>query len=88
MDRLTFDSIINCVKELDSLEKIILSEKFSHAEIADWVAEISWNLVHVTGRHRRAYKSDEFQHILRKLVKGLKRESLTHLKPLEDDADG
>lgn len=73
MDRLTFKSIINCAKELDALEKLIISESFSYAMIADWVAEISWNITNVTGKRRTEYKSDEFQHRLKKLVKEVKQ---------------
>lgn len=72
MDRLTHMSITNCTKELDALEKLILSERFSYQEVADWVAEIGWNLTNVF--RRRRYDSDEFQHRLKKLVKGKKRE--------------
>ena len=65
-------SITNCIKELDALETLTLSEQFTYQEIADWLAEVSWNLSNVFGRRR--YNSDEFQCRLKKLVKDLKRE--------------
>jgi len=66
MDRLTHISVTNCIKELDALSSLVLSEQFSYEEIADWVVEISWNLSNVF--QRRRYDSDEFQHRLRKLI--------------------
>lgn len=63
MDRLTHMSITNCVKELDSLEKLILSGEFTLEEISDWIKEVSWNLSGVLMRRR--YDSDEFQHRLK-----------------------
>ena len=72
MDRLTHISVTNCIKELDALEKLVISEHFSPQEVADWIAEVSWNLSNVF--QRRRYDSDEFQHRLKKLVKNKKRE--------------
>jgi len=71
MDKLTHISITNCIKELDALEKLILSEDFSYQEVADWVVEISWNLANIF--QRRRYDSDEFQHRLKKLIQESKR---------------
>ena len=80
MDRLTHISITNCIKELDSLEKLILSEEFTLEEIASWVAQISWELANVFNRTR--YDSDEFQHRLKKLIHDRKRK-----KPVGDSND-
>ncbi len=66
MDRLTHLSITNCVKELDSLEKLVISGKFSHEEISSWISQISWELSNIFQRIR--YDSDEFQHRLKKLL--------------------
>lgn len=71
MDRLTHISVTNCIKELDSLEKLVISEEYTHAEIADWISEISWNVANIFRRVR--YDSDEFQHRLKKLVQENKR---------------
>lgn len=71
MDRLTHMSITNCTKELDALEKLVVSEEYTHAQIADWIAEISWNMAKVFRRVR--YDSDEFQCLLKKLVQENKR---------------
>ena len=71
MDRLTHKSITNCIKELDALRNLILSENFDHPLIAEWVSEISWNLANVFRRVR--YDSDEFQHRLAQLVQETKR---------------
>jgi hypothetical protein len=71
MDRLTHTSITNCVKELDCLEKLILSGEFSQEEIASWVAQISWELSNVFQRIK--YDSDEFQHRLKLLIQKNKR---------------
>ncbi len=84
MDRLTHISITNCTKELDALEKLILSGRFSHQEVADWVAEISWNLAGVFRRSR--YDSDEFQHRLKRLVQEKKRED-NQTKQNADETD-
>jgi len=72
MDKLTHMSITSCIKELDALEKLILSERYSYQEVADWIAEISWNMANIF--RRRRYDSDEFQHRLKKLIKEKKRE--------------
>ncbi len=72
MDKLTHLSLTNCIKELDSLEKLALSEKFTLEEIASWIAQISWELSNVFNRKR--YNSDEFQHRLRKLITEKKRD--------------
>lgn len=74
MDRLTHRSITNCIKELDALEKLVISGEFSDQQIADWISEVSWNLARVFRRQR--YDSDEFQHILRKILKDRKRRKL------------
>jgi hypothetical protein len=71
MDRLTHISITNCIKELDALEKLVLSENFTPQEIADFLQEVSWNLSNVFRRVR--YNSDEFQHRLRRLIQENKR---------------
>jgi len=80
MDRLTHMSITNCIKELDAVEKLIRSGKFSDDEIAEWVAEISWSLANIF--QRRRYDSDEFQLMLVRLVQGVKRQ-----KPPTDPED-
>jgi hypothetical protein len=72
MDKLTHISIINCVKELDALEKIITSGLYSNEKIAEWVTQISWELS--GAMQRRRYDSDELQFILRKIMKDLKKE--------------
>ena len=72
MDRLVYMSMSNCVKELDALKMLVLSGRFSLAEVADWISEISWNLSNVA--HRRRYDSDEFQCRLKKLVRRRKEE--------------
>lgn len=71
MDRLTHISITNCVKELDALEKLVVSGDFSLEEIAGWISQISWELSNVFQRTR--YDSDEFQHRLKKLIYDRKR---------------
>ena len=81
MDRLTHTSITNCIKELDALEKLVVSGEFTLEQVADWISEVSWNLAQVFRRQR--YDSDEFQHILRKLLKERKRNKKTE----EEDAD-
>lgn len=73
MDRRTYASITNCIKELDSLEKLIVSSRFGYEEIADWVAQISWELSRVF--QHRAYNSDEFQLKLSSLISKIKEES-------------
>ena len=72
MDKLTHISLTNCIKELDSLEKLVLSEKFTLEEIASWISQISWELSNVFNRKR--YNSDEFQYRLRKLIKEKKKD--------------
>ena len=72
MDKLTHISLTNCIKELDSLEKLALSEKFTLEEVASWIAQISWELSNIFNRKR--YNSDEFQHRLRKLIKEKKKD--------------
>ena len=72
MDKLTHISLTNCIKELDSLEKLALSEKFTLEEVASWIAQISWELSNIFNRKR--YNSDEFQHRLRKLIKENKKD--------------
>lgn len=76
-------SITNCIKELDALEKLVLSGEFTSDEIADWISEVSWNLAQVFRRQR--YNSDEFQHILRKLMKERKRKDVP--PPEDEDED-
>jgi hypothetical protein len=71
VDRLTHISITNCIKELDALEKLVVSEQFNYQQVADWITEISWNLANIFNRRR--YDSDEFQHRLKKLVQEQKR---------------
>jgi hypothetical protein len=71
MDRLTHTSITNCIKELDALEKLTASGHYSPEQVSDWIREVSWNLSRVFRRQR--YDSDEFQHILRSLIKKQKR---------------
>lgn len=83
MDKLTHMSINNCTKELDALEKLIISERYSYQEVADWVAEISWNLANIF--RRRRYNSDEFQHRLKKLVKEKKKED--NKRKFEEDGE-
>ncbi len=73
MDRLTHISITNCIKELDSLEKLVGSEQFTYEELATWVSQISWELSNVFNRKR--YDSDEFQHRLKKLIHDNKKRS-------------
>ena len=68
-------SITNCIKELDALEKIILSNKFTDEQLADWVRQISWELSNVFRRKR--YDSDELQFILKKLIR------LGHIEALD-----
>ena len=75
MDRLTHISITNCVKELDALEKLIISQDYSLEEIAGWVSQISWELSNVFNRTR--YDSDEFQHRLKTLIYNRKKKSPT-----------
>lgn len=84
MDRLTHISITNCIKELDALEKLILSEEFNAEEIASWVAQVSWELSNVFQRVR--YDSDEFQHRLKKLIQDRKRVLVP--KPVPEDDNG
>lgn len=85
MDRLTHISITNCIKELDALEKLVVSEEFTAQEIADYLQEVSWNLSNVFRRVR--YNSDEFQHLLRKLVQANKRKKVK-VEEDEEDSDG
>lgn len=72
MDKLTHMSIVNCIKELDALEKIITSDLYTKEKIAEWVEQISWELSGVMQRKR--YDSDELQFILRKILKDMKRD--------------
>lgn len=72
MDKLTHISIVNCVKELDALEKIITSGKYNNEKIAEWVIQISWELSGVM--QRRRYNSDELQFVLRNIMKDIKKE--------------
>ncbi len=85
MDRLTHISITNCIKELDSLEKLIISEKFSYEEVASWVSQISWELSNVFQRKR--YDSDEFQHRLKKLIHEGKKLAPPKVVEPEEDPD-
>ena len=82
MDRLTHMSITNCIKELDAMKNLILSEGFSYEEIADWVAEISWNLANIF--QRRRYDSDEFQLRLVRLIQETKRREVKRLREEKD----
>ena len=82
MDRLTHISITNCIKELDALEKLVLTGDYDVEQVADWISEVSWNLACIFRRQR--YNSDEFQHILRKRLKEKKRQE----PPKEEDSDG
>ena len=84
MDRLTHISITNCIKELDALEKLVISEEFTSQEISDYLQEVSWNLSNVFRRVR--YNSDEFQHLLRKLVQARKRKVKVEVDE-DDDPD-
>jgi hypothetical protein len=70
MDRVTRLSLENCIKELDAVQKLVLSEKFTYEQIADWINELSWNISNILSNKR--YNSDEFQHILSLLVSGNK----------------
>jgi hypothetical protein len=72
MDKLTHMSIVNCIKELDALEKIITSDLYTKEKVAEWVEQISWELSGVMQRKR--YDSDELQFILRKILKDMKRD--------------
>lgn len=65
-------SIVNCIKELDALEKIITSDLYTKEKVAEWVEQISWELSGVMQRKR--YDSDELQFILRKILKDMKRD--------------
>jgi hypothetical protein len=82
MDRLTHISITNCIKELDALEKLVISGEFSEQELADFLQEVSWNLSNVFRRVR--YNSDEFQCRLRKILHERKKVE-PHRDPNEDD---
>lgn len=70
MDRLTHDSITNCKRELDSLEKIALSGELTLNQIAVCIAEISRELSGVFKRKR--YDSETFQQKLKLLVRNRK----------------
>lgn len=86
MDRLTHDSLLNAIKEIESLKIIIDSNRFSMEEISEFVAEIAWNMSGIM--KRRAYKSDEFQCRLRGLLHSAKRERLSVEKlELKDDEE-
>ena len=80
MDRLTHMSLTNCIKELDALEKITLSGRYTPEQISDWIKQISWELSNVFRRKR--YDSDELQFILRKIVSEDKEE---HREPPTKD---
>lgn len=82
MDRLTHISLNNCIKELESLSKLVETEKFSYKQISDFIREITWNLSNVF--ERRRYNSDEFQFMLQKIIKQKKMED-TSKKDLEED---
>lgn len=79
MDRLTHLSITNCIRELDALEKLAISESFSYEEIASWIAQVSWELSNIFQRKR--YDSDEFQYRLKKLITDGKK----NRKPQDED---
>lgn len=83
MDRLTHNSITNCIKELDSLEKLTVSGEFTFEQLSDFIKEISWNLSNVFARV--PYVSDEFQYRLIKLVQDNKKKARKELK--DDDND-
>jgi hypothetical protein len=86
MDRLTHISITNCIKELDALEKLVISGDFSDQELADFLQEISWNLSNVFRRVR--YDSDEFQCRLRKLIHDRNKKAPHRPPDMRDDEDG
>jgi len=88
MDRLAYTSVANGIKELDALKLLVLSERYSYAQIADWLAEVSWNLEGMLTRRQR-YDSDEFQCILRGLVQEKKKEENRRKRAeLEETDDG
>jgi hypothetical protein len=88
MDRLAYTSVANSIKELDALKLLILSERYSYTQIADWVAEVSWNLESMLTRRQR-YNSDEFQCILRGIVQENKKEENRRKRAeLEEKDDG
>lgn len=82
MDKGTHISVTNCIKELDALSQLVASEKYSMEDVADWIAQISWELSGVF--RRRRYNSDEFRLKLRQLVKERKQEKN---KIAEEDED-
>ena len=87
MDRLTHISVTNGVKELNALKLLILSERFSYAQVADWIAEVVWNLEHIF--QRRRYDSDEFQCLLQKFIQETKKEENQRLQDgTEEGEDG
>ena len=86
MDKLTFISLTNCIKELDALEKLTSSEEYSYEEIAEAISEISWNLSNVFTRNR--YNSDEFQMKLKKHLKDKKKQSNKIKSPNIDWREG
>ncbi len=85
MDRLTHISVTNGVKELDALKFLVLSEHFSYAQIADWIAEVSWNLENIF--QRRRYNSDEFQCLLKKLIQETKVAENKRLRTTPEEPD-
>jgi len=85
MDRLTHISITNCIKELDALEKLVLSGEYSRKQLADWIAQISWEMSNIF--RRRRYDSDELQFVLRGLIRKRKQQENKNLsdKDKKDD---
>lgn len=81
MDKLTHISLTNCIKELDALEKLILSGEYPRDKVADWVAQISWELSNIF--HRRRYDSDELQFVLKGLLQQRTRQA-REKKPDDD----
>ena len=84
MDRLTHESLLNAIKELESLKTLVDSNKFSIEEISEFVSEIAWNMSGIV--KRRAYKSDEFQCRLRGILHSAKRDRLA-IEKLEKEHD-
>lgn len=74
MDKRTHKSLLNAVKELDSLKVLVETGEYSKQEIADFIEEIQWNVSGIL--KRREYKSDEFQHRLAGLLQTIKRQKL------------
>lgn len=82
MDKLTHISLTNCIKELDSLEKLVQTEEYSYEEVAEAIKEISWNLSLIFNRRR--YNSDEFQLKLRDHLKSKKKRDNKVKSPSKD----